>query len=202
MAHQLAQPMTPGATTGQDNAAPPTIAATAQPQPAASTAAAMQKAPATVREPAPLNGAEGTTATPVVIQSARVLERMGQSEMHVGVNTTNFGSIELHTSVNENRVGASIATSHLELRAAMLAEVPSLERAMAQHQLRLDNLNLDAHAGAQHGDGSFAGHPSRNQNWAQAAEPLGQFGDDRIATETPLSEAGTASPYAGLNVHA
>ncbi len=73
-----------------------------------------------------------------------MLERMGQTEMRVGVNTAGFGSVELHASVNQDRVGAVVATNHLELRAAMMAEMPSLERAMEQHHLRLDSMALNA----------------------------------------------------------
>ena len=83
----------------------------------------------------------------MMVQNARLLERMGQTEMRVGVDTASFGNVELHATVNLDQVGARIATSHPELDAAMMAEMPSLQRAMEQHHLRLDSLDLNARAG-------------------------------------------------------
>src|SRR5271166_5533856 len=121
--------------------------------------------------------AENAPAPPAVIQSARVLERMGQSEIRLGLNSNNFGSIELHTRVNQDRVGASIATSHTDLRAAMMAEMPSLERAMAQHQLKLDSFNLDSRAGAQpNGGGAASGNqPGSSRSGTQSAGKISEF---------------------------
>jgi flagellar hook-length control protein FliK len=146
--------------------------------------------------------AENASAAPAVIQSARVLERMGQSEMRLGLNSNNFGSIELHTRVNQDQVGASIATSHTGLRAAMIAEIPSLERAIAQHQLKLDSLNLEARAGEQNsGNGASAGNQSPGSSRQPAGE-VSEFGDDMAATEVAPPQVWTAPHSSGLNVHA
>ena len=137
---------------------------------------------------------------PVMVQSAHLLERVGQSEMRVGVNTANFGNLELHTRVTQDRVGASITTDHLELRAAMMAEMPSLERAMEQQHLQLDNLNLDARAGA-HDHGS-SGHqpgtqPGGGAGWREPASGDRQAGDESSPPPSAIA------PYSsGLNIHA
>jgi flagellar hook-length control protein FliK len=138
-------------------------------------------------EPAASSAAQTPQAAPAVIQSARVLERMGQSEIRVGLNSDGFGSIELHARVSQDQVGASIATSHTELRAAMMAEMPSLKQAIAQHQLRLDGFNLDARTGAQTGDtGHNGGNPSGPRSWIQSGPEVSECDDDLAAQETSL----------------
>jgi len=145
--------------------------------------------------------AENAASAPPVIQSARVLERMGQSEMRLGMNSSDFGSIELHAHVSLDRVGASIATSHTELRAAMMAEMPSLEHAIAQHQLKLDNFNLDPRTGAQNSDtGASAGNQSPRSR-TQSADRASEFSDD-TAPEMVPAQAWTTPRSSGLNVHA
>ena len=145
---------------------------------------------------------ENTPAAPAVIQSAQVLERMGKSEIRLGLNSSNFGNIELHTSVNQDRVGASIATSHAELRSAMIAEMPSLEHAIAQHQLRLDSFQFDSRSGSQAGDSSASnGNQSGSRSGTQSDSRISELTNDSAAQEVPLPPAWTAS-HSGLNVHA
>jgi len=163
--------------------------------PAARTARAQTGSEAVASAPA-----ETAQAAPGVIQSARVLERMGQSEMRLGLNSSYFGSIELHTSVNQDRVGASIATGHSELRAAMLAEIPLLERAIAQHHLTLDNLNMDSGPGRQAGNsGAFSENPSASQSWPRS---VAKISEDTAPQEASLPQTWTSPYSSGLNVHA
>ena len=204
-AHELTQP-TPAATIhdDEDQSVKPTTAML--PEAGLAVASALGDKglrPQTASDTAAPSPAENVQAAPVVIQSARVLERMGQSEMRLGLNSNNFGSIELHTSVNQDRVGASIATSHEELRAAMMAEMPSLERAIAQHQLRLDGLHMDSGLAAQTGNsGAFSGNPSASRSWAQSAAKVSEYSLDTPAQEISPPQTWTAPYSSGLNVHA
>jgi len=107
-----------------------------------------QRAPAEVPE-------QPLSSPPGALPSARVLERMNQSEIRVGLNSAEFGSLQLHTTVAGDRVGATVETAHSELRAAILAEMPSLHRAIEQRDLRLVTFELGPHGGGeQRGDGS------------------------------------------------
>ena len=169
---------------------------------AANTADAKDAKPQAASAAPTSTPAESVPAAPAVIQSARVLERMGQSEIRLGLNSKSFGNIELHTHVDQDRVGASIATSHTDLRAAMMAEMPSLERAMAQHQLKLDNLNLDSRTGSQNRDGGAASGDQSPRSSTQYAGEVSEFGDDAAAQDVTLPQAWTAPHSRGLNVHA
>lgn len=177
------------------------IGVTASPQPAIHGNAAKTGTGAQLND-AQLPAQESNPATPpMVVQSARLVNGAGAGEMRVGVNSAAFGSIELQTHVNQDHVSASISTGHGELHAAMVAEMPSLERAMGQHHLQLDQMDLNARSGAQQQSSGEGGHAR------QQAEPgirLANHGLD------PAAEAGGDSPAhswiapvsAGLSVHA
>ncbi len=141
-----------------------------------------------------------TTATGSgVVQTAHVLERMGQSEMHVGITSSRFGNIELHTSVYRDHVGATIATNHAELRSALAAEMPNLEREMARHQLTLDRFRFDLRGGPAGG-----GSESQPHSQPQASSPERRSGLTAISdsqANAPVQEPIAASS-ATLNVHA
>ena len=139
---------------------------------------------------------------PLAIQSARVLEHMGQTEMRVGVNTASFGTVELHATVNQDQIGASITTTHLELHAAMMAEMPSLQRAMEQHHLRLDSFDLNAHPGSQHSGSSASGNHSQSQPGAQSGPRFSASGDSVESLDSASSPGRIAPNSSGLNVHA
>jgi len=202
-AHELTQ-TTPATLIHNDQDKPAMPAGTALPvagRAAASAPNAKDAGPQAVSTaPSPAENAEPAS---LLTQSARVLERMGQAEMRLGLNSKSFGSIELHTIVNQDRVGASIATSHTELRAAMMAEMPSLERAIAQHQLRLDSVNVDSGPGAQTGNsGAFGGNSSGSRSWTQSAAKISECSEDTTAQEVSLPQTWMAPHSSGLNVHA
>ena len=85
------------------------------------------------------------------VQSARLLDRIGHSEIHVGLTSRDFGTIDLRTSLSQDKVGANIATGHPNLRSAIQAEIPSLQQALEGHHLRLDAFDVSAQAGGRSG---------------------------------------------------
>jgi flagellar hook-length control protein FliK len=187
----------PGAAAASSTMTPPT-GANSPAQPAAGAPGPAVPLPT---DAARASQGENTAPSPIVVQSARVLERMGQTEMRVGVNTASFGNVELHATVNQDQIGASVATSHLELHAALMAEMPSLQRAMEQHHLRLDSLELNARAGSQDSGGS-AGNQPRSQPGAQSGFRFSEVDEPVGPPDSPSPPGWIASRSAGLNVHA
>lgn len=136
-----------------------------------------------------------------VVQAAHVLERLGQTEMRIGVSAGDFGSVEVRASVIQDRLGASITATHQDLRAAMMAEMPALERAMEQHQLRLDQFDLGAQVGSRSGGSSPQQQPSLRSG------PPGGFHASRsnglsAERDHPLPTSGFEPNSSRLNVHA
>ena len=138
---------------------------------------------------------------PSMVPTAHVLERMGHSEMRVDVNTADFGTIQLHTSVSQDRVGASINTTHLDLRTAMMAEAPSLQQALEQHHLRLGQLDLGTQAGERQGGGAPQQQPRSQTGWQSGFAPP-QPGDTPQPSDSPAPSLWTAPGSSRLNIHA
>ncbi len=84
---------------------------------------------------------DATPAPPApALQTTQVLQRMDKAEIRIGLQSAEFGAIRLHTAVANDQVGAAVSTSHPALHDALLSEAPSLEKAMARHNLRLDSV--------------------------------------------------------------
>lgn len=98
----------------------------APPAPAAATAA-----------PAP---PEAPPANP--IQAAQLISRAGQAEMRIGVNTSAFGSVEVHTVVRTNDVGLVIGSEKGDLHSLLSSELPAIANNLQQQNLRLNSVSF------------------------------------------------------------
>jgi hypothetical protein len=127
-----------------------------------------------------------------------------QCEMHIGLRTTAFGTVEVHTFVRDNTVGVSIGSDRAEIRQWISAEVPRLAVSLQQHELQLDHLQF-FHIDTQAGFGASPQFSEQSsQGWTHD-RPVA-----RATPEIPESNDPTAVPvpdmYAEqdgrLNLHA
>jgi hypothetical protein len=181
-------PMHPTATAQPSSAMP--IQTVASPEALGSTQSTNGKAnPQTIPlhndSPTPQTG-NPTLPTPT-LQAGRILERMGQSEMHVGVKTADFGTIEVHASLSQDRVGASLSTSHADLRSAMEAELPSLQQAISRHHLQLDAFDVASHTGGRGGDTS--NHSRSRSSTNGQASPILPSRESESVLSAPTSSS-------------
>jgi len=162
---------------GLDNAPPVTSLTPARPS--------FGQAGSHHEEPATPPGASATTETQAIappLHASQLLQRMERTEIHIGLETENFGSIRLQTSLLKDAVGAAVSTSHPGLRDALLLETPSLEQAMVRHSLRLDGVRVDA-GSSNSNFNSFAGNERQPQarpeapvsRWTSVREPRTQL---------------------------
>jgi hypothetical protein len=61
------------------------------------------------------------------INTARLVQTMSESEMRVGMRSTEFGDISIRTSVSQQQLTAQISVDHSELGSAISAHLPSLQ---------------------------------------------------------------------------
>lgn len=89
-----------------------------------------------------------TQASPISpVQSAKLVERVGQSELHVGFQAGELGGVDIRTSMVRNQVTAEISVEHGELRNLLAVELPHLEKKLAEHQATTTNLVLNDQVG-------------------------------------------------------
>lgn len=96
--------------------------------------------------PASLKAApDATSPEPLVlgtVHAAKLMERLGQSEMHVGLRTLVFGSVEVHTVVKGSQVDVSIGAERGDLHSFLIPEVGGLSASIRQHELKLEAVHF------------------------------------------------------------
>lgn len=61
------------------------------------------------------------------INSARVIQSMSETEMRVGMHSSEFGDISIRTMVSQQQVQAQISVDHSELSNAISAHIPTMQ---------------------------------------------------------------------------
>ena len=135
------------------------------------------------------------------VEAARLVTSVAQSEMHIGLRTQAFGSVEVHTVVRDSQVGLSVGSEKGDLRTYLTNEVPGLQTSLRQQDLRFDNIRFfessgGATAGFSGGANSQSQSSSQQQPSASGFFSIHGPPDDAIDPEvSPALES-------RLNVHA
>lgn len=61
------------------------------------------------------------------INTARVIQTMSESEMRVGMHSSDFGDISIRTSVSQQQMMAQISVDHRDLSSAISARIPAVQ---------------------------------------------------------------------------
>jgi len=82
--------------------------------------------------------------------------------MHVGVRTDAFGSVEIHTVVQQSQVGITVHSDR-DIARWFTSEVPGLESGLNSNHLNLTAVNFDhARSGVQTSTAFQQGQPRQN----------------------------------------
>jgi hypothetical protein len=129
-------PISPGVTLLAGGQA--TLAADALPKTDAPTEGARNSVPT----PPAVVGESAAVVAPGPVQVAQMVNRIGQSEMRIGMNTAAFGSVEVRTVVHANDVGLVIGSEKGDLRTLLANEMPAITNTLQQQNLRLNSVNF------------------------------------------------------------
>jgi Flagellar hook-length control protein FliK len=170
-----------------DSAPLPATVATAVPNPPAATsdraagagATPHQDAPAAAPAPVPFpEGAEA--AANHFVNSAKLMDAAGHSEMRIAMDTDKLGAVELRARMVGDVVGAAITVEKRDTHAVLALELPALQQALSDKQLRIEQVTLlhgslsstmgDASASTKQDERSAAHAASRS--WAADAGPI------------------------------
>ena len=78
---------------------------------------------------------------PPVINTAKLIQTMGQSEMRVGMRSVEFGNISISTSSTRELISAQISLEHGELARTLAAHLPEVQQKLGTNQaldMRID----------------------------------------------------------------
>jgi hypothetical protein len=106
------------------------IAASHQSAPTHAAPASIDEVPHRTDEPASLPSDQSNTAASGAtsgINSARLIQSMNETEMRVGMHSSEFGDISIRTMVSQQQVQAQISVDHNELSSALSAHIPAMQ---------------------------------------------------------------------------
>lgn len=153
--------------------------------------------------PPPSDGVAPPTinTTPAAIQTARMMEHIGQVEMRVGLRTEVFGSVQLHTIIHDNQVGLTVGSERGNLRTFLAAEVPDLTTSLRQHDLRFEGIRfLESSLSA--GGGYSGGADAHAQSFRQPQAPRFSLLKSETLNPEELTAHLEVAKRTGLSVHA
>ncbi len=123
------------------------------------------------------SGESPAAAVPGPVQVAQLVNRIGQSEMRIGMNTSAFGTVEVRTVVHANDVGLVIGSEKGDLRTLLSNDIPAITSTLQQQNLRLNSVNF------------MQGFAFSNNNSGGGDSPQRSFVPARTGANLPLSEA-------------
>ena len=133
------------------------------PAPQSAAASALGTGPA---PKATNNSASTPTTEPEVlpvINSSRLFQSIGQTEMRVGMRSNEFGNISINTSATRNLISAQISVDHGELAKAIAASLPDMQARLGGQQAMDVRVDVNG-AGMGQGAGAFSGMPNGNSD--------------------------------------
>jgi Flagellar hook-length control protein FliK len=111
--------------------------------------------PASQFDQEPTGVAQGQTQSEIqgayptsLINSAKLVERIGEAELRVGIRAGEFGSVDIRTSMVRNQFTAEISVERGDLGRVMAAELPSLQNRLAEQRVPVANITVQNHAGS------------------------------------------------------
>jgi flagellar hook-length control protein FliK len=137
---------------------------------------------------------------PGPVQMAQMVDKAAQSEMRIGLNTSAFGSVEVHTVVHAGDVGVVIGSEKGDLRSLLSNDIPGISTTLQQQNLRLTQVSFHQQGFAFSSDSFSRGNP-QPRSFASRPNSSSISQTDAPATETCTSaDSWSIGSSAGLSV--
>jgi len=168
---------------------------------ASSLASSPQAAPTSAAPTLPPQDMDGTSNR--IVDSAKLMEAAGRSEMRIAMDTDKLGPVELRAHMVGDEVGAAITVEKRDAHAALAVELPALQQALSDKQLRVEQVTLlHASLGSTAGDtGASTKQEQRSGTHAATTSWLGSSGG---VAQSPgnAAQSGIFDAKGRLSVHA
>jgi hypothetical protein len=137
-----------------------------------------------------------------VINTAKLIQSVGQSEMRVGINSTEFGNISIHTSASRDLISAQISVDHGDLAKALAVHLPEMQERLGSSSPANVRVDLNSHT-AGNGTGTSGGLSQGNSSESRSSgqqssgetriNSINNFGTRQIDQFTPAGTGGGLS---------
>src|SRR5271165_531997 len=119
------------------------------------------------------------------VSDAQLSQTAGRSEMRIALQSDNLGNIEVHAKFTGDSLGANITVEKRDAHTALANDLPALQQALSDQQLRVGQISLlhgalqaaGGDSSAQHFGGQGQGTQRQGQNFSRAttADVSGSF---------------------------
>jgi hypothetical protein len=139
-----------------------------------------------------------------MVRSASLSGSATGAEMHVELRTGALGPMEVHAVMHEGSLGAEIHVQGQEAHTLLAAGLPSLERALGERNLRVENIAVyqDHAGGGMSGGGKQDPHSGSSPSPQRQAMPWDNPPPASQSASGSSEEEELANPAAGLSVRA
>ncbi|MDR3736128.1 MAG: hypothetical protein P4L10_11395 [Acidobacteriaceae bacterium] len=96
-----------------------------------------------------------------VINAAKLIQSIGQSEMRVGMRSAEFGAISIHTLATRDELSAQISLDHADLAKAITAHLPEMQARLGANQTMDVRIHDSGQNGAMTGGSEESGSGAR-----------------------------------------
>lgn len=124
-----------------------------------------------------------------LVNTARLIQNMHETEMRVGIRSEDFGNISISTSANRESITAQISVEHDELAKTIAAGLPEMQTRLGSDQPLQVRIASGAHAGTMDtATGSSANSNSNADNgsqWRQSSSTRYQSDSSFISEPAP-----------------
>ena len=160
------------------------MAATTSSHAAADSSSASAGAPNSASDAAPANNARASSLPlPLpaslpsslndVVNASELYQRVGGADMHIAMQMDLLGAVDLHASIHQGALTATIGVQHSDVQALLSNDLPILQHALAEQSLHVEQISvLDNSAGGRMDLGGHAQQQPQQQAFPQAAQPL------------------------------
>jgi flagellar hook-length control protein FliK len=145
--------------------------------------------------PVPLVVSAQDAAAPSLVESARLVQTGGRTEMHIGINSESLGTVDVHAVMRTDSsgpasVGASITVQSHEAAALLTKELPALQGHLEERNVHVGEItvipeSLSAGTGMQENGGA----PQESQ----ARQPRGPYATADLAGSANEDAADSAA---------
>lgn len=102
-----------------------------------------------------------------LLHSARLVERIGEAELRLGIRAGEFGSVDIRTTMGRNQFSVEISVEGGALGRVMAAELPSLQSRLTEQGVPVASLTVQNHAQNHTGSSSTASDQQRPRDGQQ-----------------------------------
>jgi hypothetical protein len=128
------------------------------------------------------------------------LSAQANSQMHVGIRTDAFGSVEVHTVVQRSEIGITVHADR-DITRWFSSEIPGLESGLNNNHLNLTGVHFESgSSGVQTGGGSHQDQPRQHFSHTSPGRPTSFTNEEVVPASTaPDIFPGDLSVRSGLN---